>query len=62
MTGRRTVESELERELGTTPFETYTLYRGQKFGGDEGEGEYHPVGKFKVSRAINETRPRTNNY
>lgn len=49
MLGRATASAELERDLGTTPFETYNLYRGQKFGGDEGEGGYRVVGKFKVT-------------
>ncbi|CAN0322782.1 unnamed protein product, partial [Laminaria digitata] len=47
MVGRRTCDAEMERELSTKPFETYELYRGQKFGGDEGESSYREVGKFK---------------
>lgn len=48
MVGRRTCEAEMERELSTKPFETYQLYRGQKFGVDEEESTYREVGKFKV--------------
>lgn len=52
MVGRSTADAELERDLGTKPFETYELYRGQKFGGRgtaDGEGsDYREVGKFKV--------------
>lgn len=50
MMGRVTAEAELETDLGTTPFESYSLYRGQKYGGDEGEGDYRAVGRFKVTR------------
>lgn len=48
MLGRRTCEAEMERELSTKPFETYELYRGQRFGADEGDSSYREVGKFKV--------------
>lgn len=48
MIGRRTTEAELERELESKPFETFNLYRGQKFGGAAGEGNYREVGRFKV--------------
>lgn len=51
MVGRKTLEAELERDLATKPFETYELFRGQKFGGDGGDGsggDYREVGRFKV--------------
>lgn len=50
MIGRETTEAELERDLETKPFETYHLYRGQKFGSEESGGDYREVGRFKVGR------------
>ncbi|CAN0175946.1 unnamed protein product, partial [Ectocarpus fasciculatus] len=47
MVGRRTTEAELERELATKPFETYELFRGQRFGGGGDTGDYREVGRFK---------------
>lgn len=48
MIGRNTCDAELERDLATKPFETYELFRGQKFGADGDGGDYREVGKFKV--------------
>lgn len=52
MIGRETAEAELERDLATKPFETYDLYRGQKFGKDGDTGDYRAVGRFKVPRDV----------
>lgn len=61
MVGRKTLEAELERDLATKPFETYELFRGQKFGGDGGDGsggDYREVGRFKVCRVLVSVLPR----
>ena len=50
MINRGKCDAELERELEVSPFETYELFRGQKFGGASGEGDYRVVGNFKVRR------------
>lgn len=52
MIGRATTEAELERDLATKPFETYDLFRGQKFGGNGDAGDYRTVGKFKVLQCV----------
>jgi len=51
MIGRNTCDAELERDLGTKPFETYELFRGQKFGAED-DGDYREVGKFKVCACL----------
>eukprot|EP00752_Nemacystus_decipiens_P012046 g10680.t1 len=60
MVGRSTLEAELERDLATKPFETYELFRGQKFGGDGGDGsggDYREVGRFKCVIRVTEGDP-----
>eukprot|EP00743_Colponemidia_sp_Colp-15_P011268 GILK01012542.1.p1 GENE.GILK01012542.1~~GILK01012542.1.p1 ORF type:complete len:1447 (-),score=299.86 GILK01012542.1:238-4578(-) len=48
MKGRMTIDNELELALETTPFETYTLYRGQKRGHTrKAKSTYRSVGKLK---------------
>lgn len=48
MINRPRCEAEFEREVAMSPFETYELFRGQRFGGSDGQGDYRMVGKFKV--------------
>ncbi|OQR80945.1 myoferlin-like protein [Achlya hypogyna] len=49
---RKLMAGTIEEVLATTPFEVYTVYRGQKFGGRT--SDYRPVGKFKgLIRVLN---------
>lgn len=49
MIGREKTKAELERDLVTTPFENYTLYRGRKSEVGHEDGNYRSVGMFKVT-------------
>lgn len=52
MIGRPVCQAELEMDLRTTPFETYPLFRGQKFGTDGGAETYRVVGEIKVRSRV----------
>ncbi|CAM9794895.1 unnamed protein product, partial [Chrysoparadoxa australica] len=54
MINREVLTAELEQEMKTTPFETYDLFRGQKFGGGE---DYRQVGIFKCIVRVTEGDP-----
>lgn len=58
MQGRRKLESDLETELQSSPFETYTLIRGKIHGGLLGQrSTVRVVGKFKGLVRVTEEHP-----